>query len=460
MNDFADWLSPIIVKELRQGMRARAFIGIFLAIQFFMIFVVLISLTNDSGSREAVTGLFWTVVGAAILFAMPLRGLATLIGEIKGNTLELMLLTRLSAWRVTAGKWLALMLQTLLLFCAVLPYVVLRYFLGGVNLIEDLTSLGWMLAGSALLTALAVGLSPFTQSTVVRIGLGFGMLLSLTVIPEMFLGARMGGGSGFPAMSTCLWAAALLGPLLVLELFELGVAKIAPAAENHATRKRVIATVILAIAVLLGRARHGSEFFLTLAAITLVPIGLGALMEETVAIQSLYRPFVRRKMFGRLAGKLLYPGWASGLLFFIVIVAAFLWTAHLNWSDGAVRFRVASGLEAIFAPLALVRLFFRRAKNILPFYFGLQLVLFVMAIILTSALDNKDPLLVTAALMPTIGFFLQLWGNQVIWGSNMLSNPTGSGLVVTAVCLLILFILSLKQWKIIGTMEREAAALE
>jgi len=31
MNDFADWLSPILVKELRQGMRARAFMTICLS---------------------------------------------------------------------------------------------------------------------------------------------------------------------------------------------------------------------------------------------------------------------------------------------------------------------------------------------------------------------------------------------------------------------------------------------
>ena len=153
MNDFADWFSPIIVKELRQGMRARAFLGIFLAIQFFMIVCVLISLGD--GSHDAAAGFFWTFIGGAILFAMPLRGLATLNGEMKGNTMELMLLTQLSAWRITAGKWLALVLQTLLLVCAVLPYVVLRYFLGGVNLVDDLAMLGFMLIGSALATALA-----------------------------------------------------------------------------------------------------------------------------------------------------------------------------------------------------------------------------------------------------------------------------------------------------------------
>ena len=70
MNDFADWFSPILVKELRQGMRSRAFMGIFLAIQVFMIVCVLVSLGNDSDNRNSVTTLFWTVICVAVLVAM------------------------------------------------------------------------------------------------------------------------------------------------------------------------------------------------------------------------------------------------------------------------------------------------------------------------------------------------------------------------------------------------------
>ena len=74
MNDFADWLSPIVVKELRQGMRSRVFVGTFLIIQFFMIFCVAGSL-GERGEREFGTGMFWTLFVISILIATPLRGL-------------------------------------------------------------------------------------------------------------------------------------------------------------------------------------------------------------------------------------------------------------------------------------------------------------------------------------------------------------------------------------------------
>ncbi|MEI8234508.1 MAG: hypothetical protein WCH57_07445 [Verrucomicrobiota bacterium] len=450
MNDFADWFSPIIVKELRQGMRSRAFLLIFLAIQFFMIVCVIGSLGD--GSHEAAAGFFWTFIGAAILFAMPLRGLAALNGEMKGNTLELMLLTQLSAWRITAGKWLALVLQTLLLVCAVLPYVVLRYFLGGVNLVDDLVLLGLLLIGSALATALAIGFSGFMQSLVGRIGIGVLFFAGFYLVPLLLFNISRRGGTS-PSVSSWLAAAAVLGPLLVLELFELGVGKIAPSAENHCTRKRLIAASLLAASILLGRALHEPAFLLILGGIAAAPICLGALVEETPFVPSLYLPFLRRGLPGRAFGRLFYPGWASGLWFVLLAIAATLWAAPFSWTDTSTAFRVAALLETLFVPLAIVRLCFRRAANLFPFYLGLQLMLFVTAVTLSANFNLHDPHLIWAGCVPTLGLFLHLWDysaldQMALWAA-----------LLALLGFFALFLLSLKEWKTIAAMEREAAKL-
>ncbi|MDD5349229.1 MAG: hypothetical protein PHQ12_03360 [Chthoniobacteraceae bacterium] len=451
MNDFADWFSPIVVKELRQGMRARAFLGIFLAIQFFMIICVVSSLGD--GSRSGVTAIFWTFIGAAILFAMPLRGLAALNGEMKGNTMELMLLTQLSAWRITAGKWVALVLQTLLLVCAVLPYVVLRYFLGGVDLMDDLVCLGFMLVGSALATALTVSLSGFMQSLFGRIGVAALFPVGFAILTAILDGPL--GRSTSVALRTWVVAAAVLGPLLVLELFELGVAKIAPAAENHATRKRLIAAALLAASLVLGRFLHGDAgFLLTLGCIAAMPICITALGEETATVPSIYRPFVRRGFLGRALGRLFYPGWASGLPFVLLATGVVLWAAHFSWKDTSAMFRVEALLESLFVPLAIVRLCFRRVLSLLPYYLGLQLMLFVTAITLTANFNNNAPQLLFAGCLPTLGLLLHLWGH------SSLEPMGGVGVLITLISLFALFLYSLKEWKAIAAMEREAAALD
>jgi len=457
MNDFADWLSPIVVKELRQGLRARAFLAIFLISQFFMIVCVLVSL-GDGPSKEGSFWLFRVLLGIAVLLAMPLRGLGALFGEIRGNTLELMLLTQLSAWRIVAGKWLALVLQTLLLICAVLPYVVLRYFLGGVSLIDDLSVLGWMVAGSILLTALSVGLSPSMQSPGARIATGFAAISQLWLIPFLLEGA---GGSRptFPAASAWLYATLLLGPLLILSFLQLGSGKIAPAAENHDTRKRLIAVAIILMAGILGHALRERGFFSALATMAVAPACLGALMEETVTIPSVYRPFVRRKLFGKLAGRVFYPGWASGLWFFALLAAVFLWGASTDWSNDAVHFRIFAALEGILAPLLLARFCFRRAKSVPPFYFGTQLLLFVTAIIFSANFDEK--LLGKTLWIPTVGFFVSLWHR---WGVVTPSNISFELLIVPALIALAsfagLFILSIKEWRTVAAMERDTEKLE
>lgn len=454
MNDFADWLSPILVKELRQGMRTKVFITTFIAIQLFMIIGVLVSLSSpdDSGASS---GLFWTVLGIGILFAMPVRGLGALGGEIKGNTLELMLLTQLSAWRITAGKWLALVLQSMLIVCAVLPYMVLRYFLGGVDIAEDLQSIGVMLASSVFLTAFFVGVSPFVQTVIGRVLLGFALVLAFQIIPIFFFARRFSGGGGTSLdTSTLLMAAAILGPLVILEFFEFGVGKIAPGAENHAAHRRLIAGLIMISAAIIGGISHEKSFMMGLAVAAITPICLGALSEETVAIPSVYRPFLRWKLLGRVAGIFLCPGWASGLCFTFLVGGIYLLSAPLAWGNHDVCFRTISAAEAVLAPLAVVRLGFRRAKNIFPYYLGLQLLLFVTAVFVSVG-DNEAVLLRRAAPVPTIGFFTTLWGRH-----RAIELPYALSLVITVVSILGLLLLSLKEWRIITEAARKAKEVE
>src|ERR1700722_2347400 len=102
-----DWLSPILVKELRQGMRARVFVASFLLIQVFLIVLVLgnVAAQGDRSSLEFQNVIFWLIIGFTLLLFMPLRGLVAISSEVKNRTMETVLLTRLTAWRVVFGKW-------------------------------------------------------------------------------------------------------------------------------------------------------------------------------------------------------------------------------------------------------------------------------------------------------------------------------------------------------------------
>ena len=238
--DFADWLSPMLVKELRQGVRTRMFVFVFILLQLFMLLDLILSLLVTANHDDASEGtiLFWLMVAVPLLLVVPLGGLNAIGGEIKGNTLELIFLTRLTAFRIVVGKWFALFSQSLLLVCAVLPYLVLRYFMGGVNLANELMLLAGILFGSALLTALATGVSAFPtrlMRPLAAVGGVFAFIFGAEFFFNVIVRGRM--GSVLPGPMEVL-TVLCFGAILLLLTLDAGAARIAPPAENHSAVMR------------------------------------------------------------------------------------------------------------------------------------------------------------------------------------------------------------------------------
>ena len=63
-------------------------------------------------------GVFWFIVGLQLLLVTPARAFGGLRTEIDSRSLDLLVLTRLTAWRIVLGKWTSLMVQALLLVIA------------------------------------------------------------------------------------------------------------------------------------------------------------------------------------------------------------------------------------------------------------------------------------------------------------------------------------------------------
>lgn len=162
-DDFPSWISPMLVKELRQGVQSGAFAWTFVLLQVamfvLMTFWLLERSTNDSiqlNTNRLFHGWFWVVFGLAAVLVLPLRAAGSMAAERVGNTLDLLRLTRLSSMQIVTGKWLAIMAQVLLLSTAVLPYVVLQYFFGGLDIVSDLFAFVSVLLAASVVTAASV----------------------------------------------------------------------------------------------------------------------------------------------------------------------------------------------------------------------------------------------------------------------------------------------------------------
>jgi len=103
-NDYADWLPPMLVKELRQGLRAKAFVAVFGLVQFALIALMAVRLFGaarlESDDRKLIDQSVWGALITALIVAMPMRGLGAIQEEIKAGTLELVRLSRISTSRL------------------------------------------------------------------------------------------------------------------------------------------------------------------------------------------------------------------------------------------------------------------------------------------------------------------------------------------------------------------------
>lgn len=418
----------MLVKELRQGMRTNLFVVAFIFLQTVMILSLLTGISNP-GAVEA-NGFFWFFIVVMLLVVQPLRGCNALSAEYQLNTMDLIQLTRLNGWRITLGKWTALNAQSLLFLTGVLPYLVMRYFLGNVNFVVDLAALGLLGLGSALASAITIGCSAF-RFTILRgvllIGFALGFSGLFTGLQSTLFRSGLSGSHDF-------WLLGLIALSLVYGCFfflSFGASRIAPLSENHATRKRIVSLTFALLT--LGFGLTGVEEWPILVVIAII-LGLSvidALTEPSPIYSRVLEPF-RKNFLTRFAALFFAPGWISGIGFFFL--AAAVWSVVLYLGDfflkpgatslSGVSLRIGpfamdqgrvilflSMINLLIFPLLIIHLFFRKRVSgnyILALYTFVQftlLLLTVMIMTLSGSLTRYDEPIYLLAPLPSVLLF-------------------------------------------------------
>lgn len=415
LTDFPDRLSPMLVKELRQGMRTKAFVGLFLTLQIIL-GVILLSAGAAASSDEAgeiISSIIFIMFSIAVLIIQPMRGITALSSEVKGNTIDMMVLTRLSAWRIVTGKWASIVSQSALLLVTIIPYLILRYFFGGMNLVGEIVLLAVLFLSSAALTAVAVGLSA-SSSVILR-----SLLLIALPIAAFFLllgGLRSSGLSTYFALDTeqsRIFVSIYLAACAYLGFFMLsiGTSLIAPYAENHSTLRRLISLVVTIIAAVLGSMSFTDTdalpFFLTFV---LLPVFAISLSEFAPLTAPTYRKFAKRGPLGQLAGLFLFPGWASGFFFCLLLTAISAAPFLINQSSYGGQDHFIYGLACLAGllfPAVIINTFRingpQRVSNYVVILIGSIVLSSVLAGI-TNSLSNENLLWLFCWIPPTLMF--------------------------------------------------------
>jgi len=137
-------------------------------------------------------------------------------------------------------KWLALVSQSLLLATAVMPYIVLRDFFGGMNVIAELVLLFVVIGLSGLLTALMVGLS-VVSNFLIRCFFTVPVLI-MTISFMTASIALVTGGNGILPFNLGGWGWLAIVPAAIFlsyYLLAMAASRIAPQAVNYVTSRRV-----------------------------------------------------------------------------------------------------------------------------------------------------------------------------------------------------------------------------
>lgn len=183
---WGDRLNPLVVKEVRQGLRTRVF---WVCFGLMLLACVVLSLIAYVEVREAAyarhgRGFFFSYflcLGAVHFFVIPYNAYRSLAREREDETWVLLVLTGLGPRRILRGKVTSYLVQAALYASAVGPFLLFSYFLNGIALPTILIILALGAAWLVFLTVVAVCAATLADGRLGRAFIHFTLLAALAI---------------------------------------------------------------------------------------------------------------------------------------------------------------------------------------------------------------------------------------------------------------------------------------
>lgn len=169
-----DLMGPIVVKEVRQGLRAKVF-GIFFGLLLTGCFVMALVAwsfgnLNDGGTSlgQGLLTAYLLSLGTVCYVVIPYTAFRSLSREREEETWVLLVLTGLGARSIARGKLLSAAAQAALYASACAPFVVFSYFLNGVSVPQVVVALLLVSAWAFFLICVGLGLGTQAETKLGR----------------------------------------------------------------------------------------------------------------------------------------------------------------------------------------------------------------------------------------------------------------------------------------------------
>lgn len=254
MDRGSDLFNPILVKEVRQALKSRQFIITFLLLLGSAWIVTVGGLAwtgpmveyTPAGYRFFMGYYFVLCVAAHII--VPIAAYRSLLAERDFNTFDLLSITLLKPRQMVWGKLLGALLQVLMFFSAIAPFVAFTSLMDGFDLPRALLLMGGTLCLSLGSSMLGLMLATVTRQRHLQ-----------GIVSMMFLGGLVSGFFAFQAAVVgenavgqidfdgdfwrVLGTSLLIGVSYVLLFQEVAVSQLTFESDNRSSGVRIIATV-------------------------------------------------------------------------------------------------------------------------------------------------------------------------------------------------------------------------
>ncbi|MBX7099053.1 MAG: ABC transporter permease [Myxococcaceae bacterium] len=166
---------PLVLKEVRQGLRAKVFGISFGLLLLACLVVALVAAADGSSSYNDHLGRQYLAVFLAGLslvsfFVIPYTAYRSMAREREDETWVLLVLTGLSSRSIVRGKVASALSQALLYGSACAPFVLFSYFLNGVDLLTVVAALVLAATWCVFLVSVAVAMACEASERLMRAG--------------------------------------------------------------------------------------------------------------------------------------------------------------------------------------------------------------------------------------------------------------------------------------------------
>lgn len=330
---WGDRLNPLVVKEVRQGLRTRIF---WVCFGLMLVACVVLSLIAYVETREASyarhgRGFFFAYfvcLGVVHFFVIPYNAYRSLAREREDETWVLLVLTGLGPRRILRGKVASFLVQAGLYASAVGPFLLFSYFLNGIDLPTILTVLGLGGAWLVFLTVVGVCAATLADARLGRAFVHFALLGLLGLgLMQGLMAAYALGEMGDRALrdDDFLYAAGVCLGLMLTDgwlLFESAASRLSMPTEDYTRgpRRALVAQVLLAMVAAIaiwwleGKDHDVPRVFGLLGALHLIGVGLFVATDvdgQARPLRAATRPW-----------SLLRPGALRGFRLVVLLLAA------------------------------------------------------------------------------------------------------------------------------------------